>query len=61
LCTPVILVLGRLRQEDNELEDSLSYIVRPCFKEEKIRRKRKEKNLWILGLGPKVPGFNSWG
>jgi hypothetical protein len=27
--TPVIPELGRLRQEDHELEVSLSYIVRP--------------------------------
>jgi hypothetical protein len=29
---PVITVLRRLRQEDHELEVSLSYIVRPCLK-----------------------------
>jgi hypothetical protein len=30
LCTPIISELGRLRQEDLEIEGSLSYIVRPC-------------------------------
>jgi hypothetical protein len=29
---PVILVLRRLRQEDGELEASLTYIARPCLK-----------------------------
>jgi hypothetical protein len=28
---PVISVLGRLRQEDCEFQDSLGYIATPCF------------------------------
>jgi hypothetical protein len=31
-CTPIILALRRLRQEDYKFEDSLSSIVRPCLK-----------------------------
>jgi hypothetical protein len=42
--TPVITVLGRLRQEDCEFEASLGYIVRPCFKKTKNRNKIKVKN-----------------
>jgi hypothetical protein len=32
--TPVIPALGKLRQEDLEFETSLSYMVRPCLKNE---------------------------
>ena len=31
-CTPVIPVLGRLKQEDCRFETSLSNLARPCFK-----------------------------
>jgi hypothetical protein len=44
----VIPVLGRLRQEDLELDNSLCYIMMPCFKQKKKkamkeRRKRKKE------------------
>jgi hypothetical protein len=39
---PVIPALERLRQEDQELEDSLGYIVRLCLKKKK---KKKEGTL----------------
>jgi hypothetical protein len=50
-CTPVILVVKRLRQEDFKLQASLGYIVGPCQKREREVRKegrtergeRKEK------------------
>jgi hypothetical protein len=29
---PVIPALGKLRQEDLELQDSLGYIAKPCLK-----------------------------
>jgi hypothetical protein len=31
-CTPVILAFRRLRQEDQELEVNLGYLVRSCLK-----------------------------
>jgi hypothetical protein len=37
----IIPALGRLRQEDHELEASLGYIVRPCLK--KRKRKKSEQ------------------
>ena len=37
----IILVLGRLRQEDHRFEASLSNLVRPCFK-----IKRKSRAWW---------------
>jgi hypothetical protein len=30
-CTPLILALGRLKQEDQEFKDSLGYMVKPCL------------------------------
>jgi hypothetical protein len=43
----VIPVLGRLRQEDLELDNSLCYIMMPCFKQKKKKamkeRRKKEK------------------
>jgi hypothetical protein len=36
--TRVILALGRLRQEDHELEASLNYMVRPCHQKKKSTR-----------------------
>jgi hypothetical protein len=38
-CTPVIPALGRLRQEYQEFEASLSYIVDPDSKKKKKTRK----------------------
>jgi hypothetical protein len=37
-CTPVIPILGRLRQEDHKFEDSLGYTVRAYLKK-KVRKK----------------------
>jgi hypothetical protein len=41
---PVIPALGKLKQEDNDFEVSLSYIVKPCLnnKTNKKRQKRKK-------------------
>jgi hypothetical protein len=38
-CTPVILALGRLRQEDCKFEASLDYGMRLCLKKKKSRFK----------------------
>jgi hypothetical protein len=38
-CTPVILVLRKLRQEDIKLEASLGYIVRPYIKNKLTNKK----------------------
>jgi hypothetical protein len=46
---PVIPALGRLRQEDQKLWASLSYIARTCLRKRKVQsqilapRKRKQK------------------
>jgi hypothetical protein len=37
-CTPVILVLKRLKEEDCERKASLGYIGRPCLGKKKKRR-----------------------
>jgi hypothetical protein len=39
LCTPVILALRRLNEEDRKFKANLSYILSPCLK--------KQKSLWI--------------
>jgi hypothetical protein len=40
--TPVIPALGRLSQEDHELEASLVYRVRPCVNKTKQNKKQKK-------------------
>jgi hypothetical protein len=40
---PIILVLGRQRQEDHTLEASLNYTVRPCFWKKKKKKKERRK------------------
>lgn len=48
--TPRIPGLGRLRQEDNEPEASLAFMVRPCLMKPKNNSSREE---WILTVsGP---------
>jgi hypothetical protein len=39
-CNPV---LGRLKQEDCELETNLAYVVRPCLKKQKQTNKKGSK------------------
>jgi hypothetical protein len=39
---PVIPAPGRLRQEDQESKASLSHIARPCHKQGKRKRGRRE-------------------
>jgi hypothetical protein len=43
--TPVISVLGRLRQEDYHFEVSLGYIVRLCLKKTKQNKPTTNKKL----------------
>jgi hypothetical protein len=40
---PLILVLGRLKQEDCKFKDSLGYTERPCLKKLKRQSKAKRK------------------
>jgi hypothetical protein len=41
---PIISAFRRLRQEEQEFEASLSYIVRPCQKRERKRERERERN-----------------
>jgi hypothetical protein len=47
---PIILPLGRLRQEDQNYEANLGYTVTPCLKKQKKTKKKKErkKGMWKL-------------
>jgi hypothetical protein len=40
---PVIPALGKLRQEEHQLDASLGYIVRPIEKERERRRRRRRR------------------
>jgi hypothetical protein len=40
--TPVIPALGRLRQEDSNLEVNLGYRTTPCLKEQQQQKKKTE-------------------
>jgi hypothetical protein len=42
---PVITALGRQKQIDHDFTASLSYIVRPCLKEEKKKIERSKQYL----------------
>jgi hypothetical protein len=42
-CTPIILALGRLRQEDLEFKASLGYLVKCCL--------QKQKEIWVCVEG----------
>jgi hypothetical protein len=44
---PVIPALGRLNEEDHELETSLGYIARPCLKKQKKYIKER-KIMFVL-------------
>jgi hypothetical protein len=48
--TPAIPGLGRLRQDNDECETSLGFLVRPCQKKERKGRKGREgrKEGWIM-------------
>jgi hypothetical protein len=48
VCTSVIPVLRRWRQEDGEFLASLGYITRPCIQKKK-ERKRKGKRMKETG------------
>jgi hypothetical protein len=38
----------RLRQEDCEFDDSLSFLARPCLKKQREREGEREKDFWIM-------------
>jgi hypothetical protein len=38
---PIIPAFGRPKQEDHKFEVSLSYTVRPCFKNQNCKKQRK--------------------
>jgi hypothetical protein len=40
---PVISALGKLKQEDNDFEVSLSYIVKPCLNNKTNKKDKKER------------------
>jgi hypothetical protein len=46
---PVIPALGSLRQEDSEFQDSLGYIVGPCF-----QRKVRGQGRWVWEMTQRV-------
>jgi hypothetical protein len=46
-CTTIILALGRLRQEDGEIQANPGCIVRPCLKKKK--EKKVTNYLFLVG------------
>jgi hypothetical protein len=52
---PVILALGRVRQENQEFKASLGCMARPCLKEKKERRK-EEREVREEGKGERKGG-----
>jgi hypothetical protein len=49
---PVILALRSLRQEDQEFQASLGYMVRLCLKKKKKDKRNKPMNmLWVFEKG----------